>query len=393
MARMTGLPPFKTYGFGSPLRWKNRTNFREFISAMKQSVKIRKFERMDSEGVSKLRKAFPLAGSRRSVAAQYYAWKYLDNPYEEPEAWVAEDAGRVISILGAVPKKLKVGNKEFVVAEFVDAFTDISYQKRGILASLADKVLEGLKKKQIHYIYQTPNEVAYNYWTRKFSFYEPFKAERILVPLKLGNIVKALGTPQIKSQILLNIAVWLGNLLPTGLPALKGKTRECIELEQVYSFDERVDELWNRNKNDYEILLTRDSEYLNWRYVRNPDEYYLYLAKQGTEVVGVLVLKEGSIRGLKFGYISDIFCKRQPVIIRCVLDNAVRILKMKGIDIIEAWATPGGYYLNNLRRLSWIHWTRKQHFLTRSNFLEKTTDSKLEHPYEWLFNMSDTDNI
>lgn len=81
-------------------------------------------------------------------------------------------------------------------------------------------------------------------------------------------------------------------------------------LIETSRFDERVDRVWRRVVHHYPVLCVRDQRTLNWRYAEHPvpGRYRIYwLARRG-EVIGYAVLRVGTWRALRCGYVVDYFC-------------------------------------------------------------------------------------
>ena len=70
---------------------------------------------------------------------------------------------------------------------------------------------------------------------------------------------------------------------------LSAPTGAIVELKRV---DDRFDGLWDRVKQDYNVIVKRDRRYLQWRYMDNPSERYRLLAYlDGENVSGYAVFK------------------------------------------------------------------------------------------------------
>src|SRR3990170_4537340 len=79
-------------------------------------------------------------------------------------------------------------------------------------------------------------------------------------------------------------------------PAIPGLT-----ITRVPSFDDRIDDLWQRVSSSHQIMVVRKKEYLNWRYSPPGVDYCRYLAEKDGEVWGYLVLRCAQQGDIKVG--------------------------------------------------------------------------------------------
>ena len=54
------------------------------------------------------------AEENRSHEAEYYAWKYAENPAGTPLVRMAEDGGEVGGLYAVVPKRMKIGSQNTI---------------------------------------------------------------------------------------------------------------------------------------------------------------------------------------------------------------------------------------------------------------------------------------
>ncbi|MBF0276072.1 MAG: GNAT family N-acetyltransferase [Nitrospinae bacterium] len=73
------------------------------------------------------------------------------------------------------------------------------------------------------------------------------------------------------------------------------KTGATGKVNQVETFDNRFDELWNKEKNKRSFSPVRDASFLNWRFVNNPSQKYQiwsyspFLSKEVSGYIVVLI--------------------------------------------------------------------------------------------------------
>jgi hypothetical protein len=114
--------------------------------------------------------------------------------------------------------------------------------------------------------------------------------------LFIGKLVAALTS----------LALGLRNLIERQ-PKKKGLT----DIEAVQNFDERIDRLWSLTNNQYDVIVKRDSEFLNWRYSPHTAlDYRKFIATRDGEIKGYSILRKQEPGERNFGIIVDLYASR-----------------------------------------------------------------------------------
>src|SRR5262245_21211745 len=100
-------------------------------------------------------------------------------------------------------------------------------------------------------------------------------------------------------------------LLAAGLRLLAPERTRAgagVEVRAITSFSSDYDRLWERCRGSYSMCARRDAAYLEWKYVRCPHRRYeLREARRGEELLGFAVSRHEDYRGLRLGWIVDLF--------------------------------------------------------------------------------------
>jgi hypothetical protein len=89
------------------------------------------------------------------------------------------------------------------------------------------------------------------------------------------------------------------------------KTKGLTAIEAVQNFDERIDRLWSLTSNQYDVIVKRDSEFLNWRYSPHTMlDYRKFIATRDGEIKGYSVLRKQEPGERNFGIIVDLYASR-----------------------------------------------------------------------------------
>jgi GNAT superfamily N-acetyltransferase len=81
-----------------------------------------------------------------------------------------------------------------------------------------------------------------------------------------------------------------------------------VTVERISSFGPDFDALWERARGSYAMCVRRDAAYLAWKYLRCPHrEYTLHAARSEGTLAGYAVSRDQDYRGLRLGWIVDVF--------------------------------------------------------------------------------------
>ena len=169
---------------------------------------------------------------------------------------------------------------------------------------------------------------------------------------------------------------------------------ENSRIRKVSFFDDKINGLWNTVSKDYAILVVRNAEYLNWRYVKKPNSSYdVFLAEKDDTIRGYLVLTTRMARYQKVGYIVDIFANSKNTI-RHLIRTAIEYLNDKKVDLISSWTMKGSLCHRILTENGFVHnyFPKGIRLITRVN-LRKLLELYKSAQENWYVAMGDSDGI
>jgi hypothetical protein len=108
-------------------------------------------------------------------------------------------------------------------------------------------------------------------------------------------------------------------------------------VERVDRFDAHWDQFYDRVRAAYELLVKRDSRYLDWRYARCPDrQYFIYLVRRWGRIVGWSVFRR---HGSRLIWGDALFDPNVPSAVRLLLNHVLTSSEHQDVKTIETWAT------------------------------------------------------
>jgi hypothetical protein len=118
-----------------------------------------------------------------------------------------------------------------------------------------------------------------------------------------------------------------------------------LHFESVSTFGSEIDSLWQELSPKFYAAITRTSQYLNWKYARQPfAQYTRLLAMRGDQVCGYLIYRVGQPPERNVGILADFLIDPEDSAgLHRLLVEGVRRLQADGAKDISAAATLAPY--------------------------------------------------
>ena len=139
------------------------------------------------------------------------------------------------------------------------------------------------------------------------------------------------------------------------LKANKSPIVQGLTIVQALSFDERINEFWDKVSNQSPIMVVRDKGYLNWKYFAVPGtDYLVYVAEKAATICGYVILRCIQHGQTKVGRIFDILAESAEVA-QCLIAKAVGQCEKEGVDLIYCSLINDSIYVKALRKNGFAH--------------------------------------
>ena len=310
-------------------------------SLPKLSIRLLKDE--DEQKLLDLLRKFIPSWSNRSY--KHWLWQYKNNPFGHYTV-VASYGGQIVGAHPTTSFRVKIGNLVVNCSQPTDAIVDPRFRRRGIFFSMLKFFGEIARRKNIEMRYGFPDKPA-RVGALKSGFFDICKVPVLVKILNTRNAVSLLSlrwkTHILTNKIFKNIANYLFILFATlrWSPSIfrKAKSNQRIwgiKIEQIKFFDKRFDIFWKKVSNDYQILVVRDTKYLNWRFFEKPDgKYEVFSAEMDQQILGYIVLASMSRDVYKVGYIVDLLVPlNEPRLTQKLLLAALDYFKRENVDSV-----------------------------------------------------------
>ncbi len=294
-------------------------------------------------------------GSRRR-----WHWQYLENPVtagDGPVIWVARDGEQLLGQYASMPVHLWWGEREVAASWGMDVFVRAEARGKRVGALLfdawSDHVDVALGLGLTPSSYGLFKKLRYND-VGPVPFYQ-----KILDP---GAVAARYLGPALGGGV--------APVLASGLDLMYPETRERsvdVVVERVPDFGADYDALWQRARVSYTMCVRRDRPYLQWKYVRCPHRRYdLWEARRKRELAGYAVTRHEDYRGLRLGWIVDVFThakdhEAKGVLLSTILDA----FREAGVARAQAFSM-NERLGRDLRRYGFIEGNSPMQFCVRS---------------------------
>lgn len=370
---------------------------------MERKWSARAYKKGDENGILELMRAVPEYSVMELDEVKWmrwWNWRYANNPAGDPMIWVADHDGKIVGSRSVTLVKMKIADEITVVSENTDLMTHPDYRRQGIFSTLEKKSFDQLKDCGVCVTYSFPGPMSYPIYIKSGEFFDMHALQTMIKPLDLENTFKR----RIENKFLLKIYIASGSLfINMFYRSKKPPEVDGLVLTKISSFDDRINDFWKKISNDYEIVVVRDKEYLNWRYVEVPDvNYIIYLAEENEEICGYIVL--GCARQDQVsGYIIDIIAPLdRPEVIHCLLSKAIEYFEEEGVDIIFCKMVADKIFYNVFKKNGFVPtrfidlifkrfgvWSKH---IVRINSPE-ISEAYIKDPKNWFVQLGDSDFI
>jgi len=280
----------------------------------------------------------------QSKFPERWEWEFEHNPFlrgNDLPIWVAVDGDRVVGQSCALVEPLVVHGKEYRVGWGVDFFVLPEYRGQGLGTRLQQANNAG------NDIFMSLSMAASAAHIKSNIGLQPLPPVPVFTKIihhEPESVLQTLAKRTKLPEILLRGAGLhhLGAGLLTARDARRDRGRIIlpaggVELIPVQQFGPEVDDLWARVSGKFSALVRRDSEYLNWKFARQPHaEHQRVIAQRNGQACGFVIFRQTRPPERNAGLILDMFADPKDDIIRVLLAYATHQLRERKVMYVQA---------------------------------------------------------
>jgi GNAT superfamily N-acetyltransferase len=355
-------------------------------NVIKKHWDIREYRDGDEEQILELRGV--TLGDSKNI--QWWNWIYRNGPDGPAKFWLAVANKKIVSINPSLPFRMKIENQVYKSGLGFDIMTHPDYQRQGILSALS----------LVHFEYVVKNGVSITFGTsipQRLPIYQKLKIPHDMYAIcQPPLLVKVINWGSVlKTRY--HIFPFIGNSIGYIWERITVRTTSIqdhdTEIIPISSFDESINEFWQKASELKKIMIVRDMKYLNWRYVEKPgNEYKIFAAKRQNEIVGYIVLKVVK-ETITRGFIVDLFTiSGEDVVAELLINKAIGYLRKEGVVSILCLMLQDTPYYRILRRLGFTR--RKSGIQLNIRIFDQNLSKEfVKDSGNWYYTWGDGDTI
>ncbi|WP_106496122.1 GNAT family N-acetyltransferase [Lentibacillus sp. Marseille-P4043] len=320
---------------------------------------------------------------------EHWEWKYIKNPQSlNPFILVYEEDQKIIGHIALWVANAYMEGKATKVALRVDTMVDPEARGKGIYRKLNEAMLAEAKESGISLLYGFPAP----------------KAKELLLNTTNANYVEDISRYMLildPGAIAANMYSFLSPIKSVGRVFKRLKQRKLKKtslpvgwkVEAVEHCDQRFDQLAEKVKTIKPIMLKRDADYLNWRYLNHPENNYTILALTNNDELQGYVTVNKRKRDFKngqamIGFIIDYLAVEDKAVWEILLYSA--LTELQDVDMIQAWGFPG-----NIGTESLLHFGFKEKDKPMPLIVHELENNRnrYKNNHDWWLTQGDVDSF
>lgn len=298
------------------------------------------------------------------------------------------DDEKIICCDHGQPKRIKIKDKIRVCASRGDLTVDQDYRGKGVWSYSNEYATYTEKRENFDMVYYlTGNEKI----IQRMKKIRPQFPQRLVNWVIIEDIEKHIEHMPVEQEWLIKLGVKI-------LKALSRKTRidknPSLEIKEITYFGEEFQRFWNIVSKEYQFIVERDTNYLNWRYTDpRPGKHIIYAVYQSGTPLGYIVLRVNRYKEeYPVGYIVDLLTTLDDSeVARILIDTAKQYFKKQEINLVNCLMVKGSRYEKSLKENGFLDSRIKIHMFYQSN-IEEDILSKVA-PRELHFMWGDHDSL
>lgn len=349
---------------------------------VKREWSIRAYREGDEKQMLELRK-IAISETRDS---QWWQWMYRDGPAGPAYVMLAEAKQKIVGQHAVMPVRLKIMDQVTKGGHGFDLMVHPEYRHQGIFRTLGTELAKSSGVRGRSLSFGSPNDQSRPGFIKWLQDIDICEVPSLVKIIDWGNVFKSrYGIPAFAGNL-------LGFVREHMTRRISPSRNAGVEIEQVSSFDERIDKFWLKASQIKGIMVVKDMKYLNWRYVAKPgNEYRIFVAKRQLEIAGYIVLKMEK-GGQNRGFIVDLLAlPGAETVAEVLITKAIRYLKSEGAAMIFCTMMLDAPYYGILRKLGFMR--RPGGRLNVRIFDQNISKEFVANPGNWYYVAGDDDSI
>jgi hypothetical protein len=341
------------------------------------------------EELEKYRLCFSENGSEKSI--ELLKWFHQKNLPGSQVIYYAIDKGsnQIAAIYTYLPVKLLCMGRIVTAMQSFDTLTDYRHRSKGLFIKLASKLEKEESLKNNELVFGFPNENSVHGFVKKLGFTYFGEVPFLIKPMRVAYLFRKLLKKKVSNVTEVNVAIES----PRERELKPGRS-----IKIIYKFGEDYNRLWEKIAPLIHIATNRNSEYMNWRYVDKPGEYYsLYGFYENGILKGIVIFTLKNKHEGKIGYLMEIlFDPEYEKAGIALLKFCCSTLRKNKADLVLAWCFSHSFNYFCHRKAGFYKFPEKlrpQKLGMIAKTLNSHHSSDIYNIKNWYFSYSDSDTV
>lgn len=253
----------------------------------------------------------------------FWEWKFMQCPFGKGIIKLLFDGETLIGTYAAIPMNIQIQNTIISAIWSIDTMTHPDYRGQGVFPYLAKKFYKECERRGFRFVYGFPNQLIYPIRIRKLGWKGLGKMSILCKELEGEDTVTVPLTEDVAYQT-----------------------------QKIEKFGDGINTLWHKVKDEYNVIIPRTKEFLNWRFVSNPNVNYTkyIITNSNAEILGYIILKIHATEDEVKGHIIDILSLNNKEIVKELIKCALDYFIGKGVNDISCWVQDNYFYADALKK-------------------------------------------
>lgn len=244
-----------------------------------------------------------------TLSTDFWDWRFNQNEFGSPIQYGAWDDNKLVGYHIVQPVPMKIQNNVEKILFSMATITHPDYRGQGIAEKLGKQVYDKATELGYRMVIGFPNQNSKNLFFKKLNW------------INLGNILEFEKSIEKCNKI----------------------NSRNLKIYEINNFDEKTNRIWDLNKNNYEFIVERNSDFLNWRYVMAPKcgvriepttEYSCFILEEDGKPETYFVIKK---YGKDNAHIVDLFGKLTEKILDEIISFSIEFCVKHKILNLSIW--------------------------------------------------------
>lgn len=340
---------------------------------------------LKEETINLFKDCFDANGSPKNI--ENIRWQFFENTESNCFVDIAfdEEKNKTAGIYAVSCVKFKIGDTSCPGTQSLDTITDIDYRGKGLFTKLSRNVYKNVEDGGVRLVYGFPNGNSIHGFKKKLEW-------NVLDPVPF--LIKPLKSKYFTDKI--KVLKFLPNL---SLSFSKLKKSKRYSISEQSDFPSEVNEVWEQFSTHFKVAVVRDQDYLNWRYLKKPNENYriAHCRDANNKYVGFIVFATKEKHNGKIGYIMEfVYNPDNSEAASHLLNYAVSHIKKEKADCVLAWCFEHSPNYRTFKKEFFVNMPEKirpieLHFGARC--FNSELNKEVYNRENWYISYSDSDTV